>query len=539
MALRPFPQTSTSVQSSRSPIEPVGREMAPPLRPRHKASFSISEQSRSQTPILNTSASFPSLRAASAMSYRSPPTPQNQGKLSNLANATKQRAKDVWSRRRPSPELETSIRPVQEFLMDSPTIPGHPAIVSPHERNPSFSNNWRQNVFGEAMLSGIEPPMTIAHMLLNDTHQTDSSPDVEKPISPLALNQSPVTSHGDVEAPPKVPPKESMESSQADSELSRRIQRDRSNSALKCELPSRTSSTLGNMRPKEICIPRKKVSCDISSEGRGVNIPESRSTPMEKAIDTAMSMPIRPCADAAPIPKSSSVVFGSRPKLHVDTNQILSPASQKGEEPVKKHRTRRRKSSTTDAALPIGTRPSEAGIQLSKADIETLQHAAKLQTESYDVLKPVDVRFLEKELTQLESRCQYLKETQKSLRAGRKTLQTRMLTYLRSSRSGVFSRESLLKQEEALAELDEAIEDWDSKVEKAEERRLHVSRKLLEHAAAALSIPSDHDHILPLGVMATPPGTPERPKRQRTETESITVYALLADVEQELGRMLS
>jgi len=61
-----------------------------------------------------------------------------------------------------------------------------------------------------------------------------------------------------------------------------------------------------------------------------------------------------------------------------------------------------------------------------------------------------------------------------------------------------------------------------------------VSRKLLEHAAAVLSACSDY--ILPPKLITTPPRTPERPKKLRAEVESITVYALIADVEQELGR---
>lgn len=64
-----------------------------------------------------------------------------------------------------------------------------------------------------------------------------------------------------------------------------------------------------------------------------------------------------------------------------------------------------------------------------------------------------------------------------------------------------------------------------------------MSRKLLEHAAAALSV--RNEHILPLRILATPPGTPERSKKPRAEVESITVYALLADVEQELGRSVA
>lgn len=52
-----------------------------------------------------------------------------------------------------------------------------------------------------------------------------------------------------------------------------------------------------------------------------------------------------------------------------------------------------------------------------------------------------------------------------------------------------FSQESLLKQEEALAELDASIDDWVNKLEQAENRRTRVRQKLLEHVAAAVTLP--------------------------------------------------
>lgn len=111
-------------------------------------------------------------------------------------------------------------------------------------------------------------------------------------------------------------------------------------------------------------------------------------------------------------------------------------------------------------------RPSKAPIQIPYSQLESLQSAAKLRSEKFDVLNAKDVEGLSRELSGLETRCQYLRETHRSLRTGRRTLHTRMITYLRSARSAVFSRETLLKQEEALAELDAAIDDWEFKLEK-------------------------------------------------------------------------
>lgn len=48
---------------------------------------------------------------------------------------------------------------------------------------------------------------------------------------------------------------------------------------------------------------------------------------------------------------------------------------------------------------------------------------------------------------------------------------------------------SMLKQEEALAELDASIDDWVTKLEQAENRRTRVRQKLLEHVAAAATLP--------------------------------------------------
>jgi hypothetical protein len=55
----------------------------------------------------------------------------------------------------------------------------------------------------------------------------------------------------------------------------------------------------------------------------------------------------------------------------------------------------------------------------------------------------------------------------------------------------------MLKQEEALSELDGSIDDWVSKLEQAENRRTRVRQKLLEHVAAALIMkPEEGQEVL-------------------------------------------
>ena len=119
-----------------------------------------------------------------------------------------------------------------------------------------------------------------------------------------------------------------------------------------------------------------------------------------------------------------------------------------------------------------------------------------------------------------------------------------MIAYLRRGETVIFSRESLLKQEEALAELDISIDEFILKLEQAENRRLRLRQKLLEHVAAAIVLdPSSRDHV----AETTPPRSPvklDSPARaQRKETESIKIYAdghvlnLFSDIERAIGKM--
>jgi hypothetical protein len=79
----------------------------------------------------------------------------------------------------------------------------------------------------------------------------------------------------------------------------------------------------------------------------------------------------------------------------------------------------------------------------------------------------------------------------------------------------------MLKQEEALAELDASIDDWVTKLEQAENRRTRVRQKLLEHVAAAATLPLSPSVVcvseslqLAMGIRApnlsTPPRSPTK-----------------------------
>lgn len=125
-----------------------------------------------------------------------------------------------------------------------------------------------------------------------------------------------------------------------------------------------------------------------------------------------------------------------------------------------------------------------------------------------------------------------------------------MITYLKSPRLSKFSRESMLKQEIALAELDVSIDEWLVKLEQAENRRTRVRQKLLEHVAAALTLQTARASSSKTKVQdeQTPPRSPEKSESPRSpsrrDVESIKiyagseVYALLADIEQEIEQMV-
>lgn len=149
----------------------------------------------------------------------------------------------------------------------------------------------------------------------------------------------------------------------------------------------------------------------------------------------------------------------------------------------------------------------------------------------------------------MDERCEYLRKTYKTLRTGRQKLHLRMISYLKND-TITFSKERLLKQEQAVVELDKALDEWAVKLELAENRRLRVRQKLLEHVAAAMMLnPSSNN-----GLQPTPPGSssgsggpsspePLRIDHQKENRESIRIYAepqvlsLFNDIELAMSRM--
>ncbi|KAI9832433.1 MAG: hypothetical protein M1838_005643 [Thelocarpon superellum] len=146
-------------------------------------------------------------------------------------------------------------------------------------------------------------------------------------------------------------------------------------------------------------------------------------------------------------------------------------------------------STIASAELPAGIRPVDMRSHVSDTSTADVYRHAHDQALNFEVLQMKDVTSMTREMGRLDERCQYLRRTLNSLRMGRRGLHTRMVAYLKSPRVEKFSRESMLKQEEALGELDNSIDDWVGKLDQAESRRNRIQQKLMEHVAAALTLP--------------------------------------------------
>ncbi|GJC79485.1 hypothetical protein ColLi_02323 [Colletotrichum liriopes] len=182
--------------------------------------------------------------------------------------------------------------------------------------------------------------------------------------------------------------------------------------------------------------------------------------------------------------ESGSIMDRGRPRKRSDARNNNSP--------LKRSCSTRNKSAERRAfeELPTGWRAGEAANHMEQSELAALQKQAFGQASRFEVLRKEDVELLSRELRQLDERTDYLRRTYNSLRAGRRNLHSRMCQYLRSPRTARFSTDSMLKQEEALAELDTSIDDWVNKLEQAENRRTRVRQKLLEHVAAAATLPT-------------------------------------------------
>ncbi|KAH6899911.1 Up-regulated during septation-domain-containing protein [Thelonectria olida] len=457
--------------------------------------------------------------------------PQQQtSATTTAANAIKKRLNQhslVRRRKVSVPELGP-MTTVQEIAMDSPTIPGRPAL---HERSNSAPGHTSRK-----------------HRLADTFLYTESDDEASDILSPVVESRTSIVgSLSPKQLAPLVIPK-------PDYVPPSRLRRQQSLN----HFPTRNDSL---RQGRADASPRSRTPLTTpSSSLPDLTSPKSASTTGTSCagIPTPVSAPILESRTASPKgwdgrctppvnmetpvsvrghrrggSESSGIIDRGRPRKRSDLRNNPGPIIQRSESKRSKS-SDQRTSQTAFEQLPLGIKLSEATEKIVASDIVLLQQQAVAQAERFEVLRPADVELLSKELRHLDERTEYLRRTYNSLRVGRRNLHSRICQYLRSPRMVKFSHESMLRQEEALAELDASIDDWVNKLEQAENRRTRVRQKLLEHVAAAatLSVGGSVAFAAPLqqtkggpsfpGIEAisTPPRSPSKQTFTPTRTEN-------------------
>ncbi|KAI1737066.1 hypothetical protein F4680DRAFT_430165 [Xylaria scruposa] len=432
-------------------------------------------------------------QACGAAMNQSPEKPEKSGISNGLLLRIKQQ--NLTRRRKVSvPELGP-MTTVQEVSMDSPTIPGRPAL---HERSISTPvNTLRLNLRAEPKDSN-ETSETTRHKGISTTSKATALP-ARQPLSPKDL--TPLTIPSQIGTFPSLARKLSLSRlrsagcSQQDQPV-RPPRPDESPSTRAFTPFTPLSATTSTPRSAGTYMTTPTIPTPVSAP------PESRrcESPWEKSHQavapqgtTEITSNPKPEPDAQV--RSASAMAHKRGQS--DTASIMErgrPRKRTDGTPIgathKRAESKRSLSSDRRAfeTLPQGYRPKNAMKTIDQAELGHLQKQALGQAARFEVLRKEDVDNLSKELRQLDERTEYLRHTYTSLRAGRRNLQSRVCQYLRSPRVAKFSYEAMLKQEETLAELDASIDDWVTKLEHAENRRTRVRQKLLEHVAAAAAM---------------------------------------------------
>ncbi|KAK4203797.1 Up-regulated during septation-domain-containing protein [Triangularia verruculosa] len=387
---------------------------------------------------------------------------------------------------------------VQEVAMDSPTIPGRPPF---HERSISApGTSWKQNQMVDFLAPTLEQSPEQKHELRSGFR---SYGELRQPLSPKNL------------APLVIPP-----STSAVPRLARQISLSRLRSgSTPVDVPIRSAKTDDSPKVRTPFTPFSAALTPASAATTAMTnstLPTPVSAPMSAPIEhRASPKPWERVTNYAVVgtPKEGSPDPSATPKAEIndetpqapqgharnvsDTGSIMERGRPRKRSDltvigaVKRRAESKRSTSAERKAfeqLPKGWKASEAVNMLSPVEAAALHKQALQQAARFEVLRKDDVDNLSRELRQLDERTEYLRRTYTSLRAGRRNLHTRICQYLRSPRTAKFSHESMLKQEEALAELDASIDDWVTKLEHAENRRMRVRQKLLEHVAAAATL---------------------------------------------------
>ncbi|KAI1750816.1 hypothetical protein F4782DRAFT_235120 [Xylaria castorea] len=428
---------------------------------------------------------------AAAMSQS--PEKSDKAEKSGISNGLLLRIKqqNLTRRRKVSvPELGP-MTTVQEVPMDSPTIPGRPAL---HERSISTPVNTLRlnlrardsNETSERM--GYRGALTTSKATILSARQ---------PLSPKDL--APLTIPSQIGTFPALARKLSLSrlrSGCTPQDQPVRPPRPDESPQTRAFTPFTPLSATGSTttpRSATTYMTTPTIPTPVSAPA------ESRRSPSPWGKPHPAAAPVAP--QGSPKPEPDAQVRGTPSLAHKrgqsDSASIMErgrPRKRSDGTPIgvthKRAESKRSLSADRRAfeTLPQGYRPKNAMKNLDQAELSHLQKQALGQAARFEVLRKEDVDNLSKELRQLDERTEYLRHTYTSLRAGRRNLQSRVCQYLRSPRVAKFSYEAMLKQEETLAELDASIDDWVTKLEHAENRRTRVRQKLLEHVAAAAAM---------------------------------------------------
>ncbi|KAH8893337.1 hypothetical protein GQ53DRAFT_645423 [Thozetella sp. PMI_491] len=444
---------------------------------------------------------------------------------------------------------------VQEVAMDSPTIPGRPPL---HERSISApGHSWKGNHLVEHMIQPKQQTLDEkAELTFGRTATPDSPRKAPEPRSPKSL--APLVIPTQNSPAPRLTRQLSLTRLRSGSTPLEPLRSARTDESRTPYTPMSAALTT----PMSAALTTPKSAATNSTLPTPLSAPiEARSSPKpwEKSAnhalvgtpkDTISEASTTPRAD--PEPKSASAVghghrrnqseSGSimergRPRKRSETSQVTG---------LKRSASKRANSAERRAFehLPKGWKATDSVNMLSQDEVSSIRKQAYQQASRFEILRKEDVDNLSRELRQLDERTEYLRRTYTSLRAGRRNLHTRICQYLRSPRTAKFSHESMLKQEEALAELDASIDDWVTKLEQAENRRTRVRQKLLEHVAAAVTLPaspggnvvgSSESLQLAMGIrspgnISTPPRSPTKTSYTHTLSSSPSPQRVVAQV---------
>ncbi|KAJ3577926.1 hypothetical protein NPX13_g2641 [Xylaria arbuscula] len=458
---------------------------------------------------------------------------------SGLSNGLLLRIKEhnLTRRRKVSvPELGP-MTTVQEVSMDSPTIPGRPAL---HERSISTPvNALRINLRAEPRES-----YEVSEMKANNGRSmtpTHSKVPAKQPLSPKDLAPLTIPSHAG--SFPSLARKLSLSrlrsgGNQQDSA----VRPPRPDESPKIRAPftpfTPLSATGSTPTPRSATTyTNSTIPTPISAPPDSRRSPSPWEKPQPPVSASGTDIPSVPKPDAEVHVRCSSAMAHKRGQS--DSGSIMERGRPRKRTDgtligTKHKRTESKRSLSAERrafeTLPQGFRPQDALMKLDQAETSHLQKQALGQAARFEVLRKEDVDNLSKELRQLDERTEYLRHTYTSLRAGRRNLQSRVCQYLRSPRMAKFSYESMLKQEETLAELDASIDDWVTKLEHAENRRTRVRQKLLEHVAAAAamsassSLGNSSETLQHAMGMRTQPNTHDVATPPRSPTKGATFF---------------